>query len=205
MSEHRPWMQSRAVAVSYKLTGTRASQHPFRKVWLELRQRLAVYCDARLRLLDEPQHRRTRGLDDRCDLCRLTATPNHELGGSVDAPRCAGEHPRKAAGQIWGQKRDLNPSAAAVEQRLFRRKRRYDVYIYRQTKPALFASSHGFYCSFFCFYCSFVRGALRFYCSPPAWFTSPWGLLQGAGGEALQTFSRYRGKYRCGKPFLRWR
>ena len=83
---------------------------------MELRQRLAVYCDARLRLLDEPQHRRTRGLDDRCDLCRLTATPNHELGGSVDAPRCAGEHPRKAAGQIWGQKRDLNPSAAAVGQ-----------------------------------------------------------------------------------------
>ena len=113
MSERRPSMQSRAVAASYKSTGTHASQHLFRKVWLELRQRLAVYCDARLRLLDEPQHRRTRGLDDRCDLCRLTATPNHELGGSVDAPRCAGEHPRKAAGQIWGQKRDLNPSAAA--------------------------------------------------------------------------------------------
>ena len=113
MSERRPSMQSRAVSASYKLTGTHASQHLFRKVWLELRQRLAVYCDARLRLLDEPQHRRTRGLDDRCDLCRLTATPNHELGGSVDAPRCAGEHPRKAAGQIWGQKRDLNPSAAA--------------------------------------------------------------------------------------------
>ena len=115
MSERRPSMQSRAVSASYKLTGTHASQHLFRKVWLELRQRLAVYCDARLRLLDEPQHRRTRGLDDRCDLCRLTATPNHELGGSVDAPRCAGEHPRKAAGQIWGQKRDLNPSAAAIE------------------------------------------------------------------------------------------
>ena len=115
MSERRPSMQSRAVSASYKLTGTHASQHQFRKVWLELRQRLAVYCDARLRLLDEPQHRRTRGLDDRCDLCRLTATPNHELGGSVDAPRCAGEHPRKAAGQIWGQKRDLNPSAAAIE------------------------------------------------------------------------------------------
>ena len=112
MSERRPSMQSRAVSASYKLTGTHASQHLFRKVWLELRQRLAVYCDARLRLLDEPQHRRTRGLDDRCDLCRLTATPNHELGGSVDAPRCAGEHPRKAAGQIWGQKRELNPSAA---------------------------------------------------------------------------------------------
>ena len=103
-----------------KLTGTHASQHLFRKVWLELRQRLAVYCDARLRLLDEPQHRRTRGLDDRCDLCRLTATPNHELGGSVDAPRCAGEHPRKAAGQIWGQKRDLNPSAAAIGNPLLR-------------------------------------------------------------------------------------
>ena len=116
MSERRPSMQSRAVSASYKLTGTHASQHLFRKVWLELRQRLAVYCDARLRLLDEPQHRRTRGLDDRCDLCRLTATPNHELGGSVDAPRCAGEHPRKAAGQIWGQKRDLNPSAAAIDE-----------------------------------------------------------------------------------------
>ena len=45
------------------------------------------------------------------------------------------------------------------------------IYIVKQ-RPALFASSHGFYCSFFCFYCSFVRGALRFYCSPPAWFTS---------------------------------
>ena len=108
MSERRPSMQSRAVAASYKLTGTHASQHLFRKVWLELRRsELAVYCDARLRLLDEPQHRRTRGLDDRCGLCRLTATPNRELGGSADAPRCAGEHPRKAAGQIWGQKRDL--------------------------------------------------------------------------------------------------